>query len=199
MEYPSIPRQVNGQSHDTVDMYCFNTPQEARNFYPIAKQRLLSVNNWHKVMQHRKPVFTLYDETGKQQDGPPEVGDFIRIDLAGPGNPSGQGYDWVRITQLEERTDDFISMKLSPAPSPISKTRSSAHFYQEQASNTLVLRIIHNCIYAEAHGRNELKNITDGQLLARGRNLIVAFMAKLGVGNIQWKQLTKGIVTPEKD
>ena len=51
----------------------------------------------------------------------------------------------------------------------------------------------------QINGRNEVPNTKEAQtLLARLRNAIVALGAIVGIANLQWSSLAKGLLEPEE-
>ncbi|HTM97890.1 MAG TPA: hypothetical protein VL088_04070, partial [Pedobacter sp.] len=54
-------------------------------------------------------------------------------------------------------------------------------------------------IQAEVHGRNELPNLKAGSIVDKARNAIIGLGAILGISVLQWKLLTKGIVSLHND
>ncbi|MCP9234980.1 hypothetical protein [Lewinella sp. JB7] len=197
MKQPSFPLRRTGNHHDTLSMYCHDTPASAREAYIRAVQHLYNVNHWRKLNDAVKTDFLLCDARGQALDRPARTGDLIRIDVVGPGSPSGGGYDWVSIQQLEEVNGDtpYAAMTVVPCPGPQSDDPAVAHFFAEGATNTFVVRRLGNCVLAEVHGRNERPNTDAPPLLDRVRNEAVALLGTVGLSKIQWKDWTAGVVS----
>lgn len=176
-------------------MYCHDT--DAGPAFHEARRRLFAVNQWQSLNPSLHTGFRHYDAHGEPVERKPRPGDCIRIDLPGPGSPSGGGYDWVSVTALTEEEGDFpfASMTLAPCPDPRSGEKEVAHFYARGATNTLVVRRIGNCVQAEVHGRNEVPNNHEPALLDRLRNEAVALAGKVGLGKIQWADWAHGLVS----
>lgn len=85
-------------------------------------------------------------------------------------------------------------MTLQPCANPTSDDPDTAHFYQADSTNTLVIKRLGNCVLAAAHGRNEVNNTSEVPLLDRTRNKMVTLGAKLGLGAVQWQTLTDAFV-----
>lgn len=197
MLYPDIPLQQEGDGHDIVHMQCFNSVAQADRCFSLMSDRLLAVNEWHSL-EGMNAEFQLVAPDGLSVATVAEVGIYIRINLPGPGNPEGHGYDWVKIVDLQEGAADewaFMAMTVKPAPEPGNKPGNTAHFFKEKASSTFVVRKIGSCVQAEVHGRNEIKNTGEGTLAKRARNQLMALGAKLGLSEIQWNKWTEGLVS----
>ncbi|NJB86365.1 hypothetical protein GGR26_002133 [Lewinella marina] len=195
MTGPALPPRREGSHHDTVSMHCHDS--DATGAYREAHARLLNINGWHLLNQAVRTEFQLCDADGSPVDRLPRVGDCIRIDLPGPGSPSGGGYDWVAITEMDEVDGEFpyASITVAPCPAPGTDEEAVAHFFAAGATNTFVVRRVGNCVQAEVHGRNEKPNNTDPALLDRIRNEAVALAGKVGLSNIQWIDWARGVVS----
>ncbi|THH40590.1 hypothetical protein [Neolewinella litorea] len=195
MNSPKFPPRREGSHHDTVSMYCHDGPADGA--YRLAVSRLLKVNEWGSLHKAIRTDFRLCDGRGDTLDRAPRPGDYIRIDLPGPGSPSGGGYDWVRITGVEEVEGEapYASMTVEPCPDPRGDEEAVAHFYARGASNTFVIRKVGQCVQAEVHGRNERPNNSDPAMLDRVRNEAVALAGKVGLGKIQWQDWAAGVVS----
>lgn len=176
-------------------MYCHDV--DATAAYRLAVDRLFAVNGWHELNNSFKTQFWLCDSEGAPVDRKPVAGDYVRIDLTGPGSPSGDGYDWVRIEQIEagDGDDPYAAMTVTPSANPLSQDPAIAHFFAAGATNTFVVRRLGNCVTAEVHGRNEVPNTEGVPLLDRVRNESVALLGSVGLSKIQWKDWTRGVVS----
>lgn len=198
MTYPSIPAQRSGSRHDTVSMRCLDTTAEADSFYQEVLRRVQDVNHWQDLSKDIKADFILCDDRGHKVTGKPAAGHYMKIDIPGPGNPSGEGYDWVKIIDIQEGSaaDTFFAMTVRPTANPTSEEDQTAHFYEEEASSTFVVKRLGTCVLAAVHGRNEQNNTDTGPFLDRTRNKLIAVGAKLGLSAIQWQAVTDAFVEP---
>ena len=176
-------------------MHC--TDAGAAAAYARVRERLYAVNDWRELNDNIRADFRICDATGREVARTPMEGDHIRIDLPGPGSPAGGGYDWVRVTDISEDTSEepWASLTVTPSADPRVEGGDIAHFFAEGATNTFVVRRIGNCILAEVHGRNERPNVKEGGRLDRLRNEAVALAGKVGVGKVQWKDWTDGLLS----
>ena len=195
MSSPQIPPRRQGSHHDTVSMHCVDAG--AAEAYARVKVRLYAVNGWRELNDNIRAEFQVCDPAGGEVARPPGKGDYIRIDLPGPGSPAGGGYDWVRVTEIDEDNgaEPWASLTVTPSSDPRGSGEEIAHFYAAGATNTFVVRRVGNCILAEVHGRNERPNVNEGGRLDRLRNEAVALAGKVGLGKVQWKDWTDGVVS----
>lgn len=190
-----VPRQVIGSQMDVVEERKLSNLIQAQEFFSIAAKRLLEVNEWSKISGLSD--FKIFAPEGKEAMRSAQKGDFIRIDIPGPGPVSGDGFDWVMIEEIKkdhEGDQEMISMCVRPCPSPFNNDKQTAHFLKNHATSTFIVRRDGITVWAEEHGRNEQANTDEGNLIDRTRNLIVGFSAKLGLSYPQWKLLVKGLL-----
>src|SRR6218665_1146590 len=125
-----VPAQREGSAYDTISERVFPTEKLAKLHFQVASKRLLAVNHWHKVTTEEKTLFGLIDGRGEQVERMPAIGDYIRIDIPGPMNHSGDGYDWVKIEDIfedEEIHEEFISIRVRPSSNPENQKAETAH------------------------------------------------------------------------
>lgn len=109
-------------------------------------------------------------------------GFYISIDLPGPGPDAGDGLEWVMIektaTEGSNKTaEEYLLMTVRPVPDPRKPDATVAHFFQDVATNTLIIRRDGRNIRAGSHGRNETPNNADVDLHDKIRNTTVALLA----------------------
>jgi hypothetical protein len=187
-----VGSELNASSEETL-----STLQEALLHYSIVKQRLLNVNKWFEYAMVPLSSFKLFDHTGRVVDRPASEGDYIRIDIPGPGTKTGQGYDWVVVESILEESDSdasVISMTVRPSAHPLSDNQHTAHFLTDVASSTFQIKRSGLVVIAEQHGRNEMPNRDTDSTFDNLRNTVVGWSAKLGFAYPQWKSLVKGLV-----
>lgn len=200
MEAPKlIPKQEHGASTDTISKIKLDSVEEALWEFEIVKDRLLNVSKWHELSGEILARFQLTDASGAELSGSAKEGDYIRINVPGPGNKSGEGYDWVRIEKIESISDEsesleFVAIKVRPCPSPVNEELSTAHFFKNIATSTFVVKRINSTISAEVHGRNEETNTDTPDVSDKIRNFIVGLGAMLGFSKVQWKSLVDGLI-----
>lgn len=190
-----VPPQLVGSQMDAVEERKLSTLIQAQDFFAAAEKRLLAVNEWGKLSGLSD--FKVFTPDGKEAMRSAQKGDFIRIDIPGPGPLSGDGFDWVMVEEIKSEhggDQEMISMCVRPCPSPLNQDKEVAHFLKDHATSTFIIRRDRITVWAEEHGRNEQANVSDGNLIDRARNLVVGFSAKLGLSYPQWKLLVKGLL-----
>lgn len=195
-----IPEQNDGGKLDTTAKAEFTSAAEAKEFYKIAKGRLLRVSEWSEICKVPLSTFTLIDPAGHKVEREALEGDYVKIDIPGPGTHSGEGFDWVRIEKIrEEITPDLavLTLQARPSANPMNEDTNTAHFFTSQATSTFQVKQIGNTVYAEEHGRNEVANTDTSFLTDNIRNTLVGFSAKIGFSYPQWKSLVEGIVNTD--
>ncbi|RYG12953.1 MAG: hypothetical protein EOO07_18310 [Chitinophagaceae bacterium] len=200
MKNTLIPLQESGSEMDLQSTEEFATIAEAKSFFELAKLRLQDVNNWDRTCGTNATNFKI-----TLADGTPsfrlEVGNLIKIDVPGPGTLTGEGYDWVRIEQIEENTsaedEEWFGFRVRPCPNPGNNDKDIAHFFSKSATSTFMVRQKGTLVIAEMHGRNETPNTGSNKIVDGIRNTIVGWSAKMGLSYPQWKLLMDGLLKKE--
>lgn len=193
----NVPKQREGNHSDSISTRHFATEELAKSYFEVVKERLFDINHWHKYSGQEKAEFTLYDSSGSAVERLPQLGDFVKIDIPGPGNTTGDGFDWVLVEDILTGNNDhtdLISMRLRPAVNPLKHKPDTAHFFDEVATSNVVIIRQGNAISAEVHGRNEKPNVTDVNLIDKVRNTFVAMGGFFGASKIQWDSFTEGLI-----
>lgn len=194
-----IPKQKQGASTDTVSKIKLDTVDQALWDFEIVKDRLLDVSHWHDLSSEILAKFQLIDVEGNKLYRRAREGDYLRINIPGPGNKDGEGYDWVRIeliefTENEGESFEYVAMTVRPCPSPLNDEQATAHFFKNIATSTFLVKRKYNVISAEVHGRNEKPNTDSESISSQIRNLVVGIGAILGFSKMQWQSLVDGLV-----
>jgi hypothetical protein len=194
-----VPIQKKGSYHDTEAKKTYADPEQVNEGFNILKERFMLINNWKSYCGEGFADFKLFDSEGRMVERFPLIGDYIRIDIPGPGTVEAKGYDWVEITDLfEEQTHDicldFMMMTCRPSKNPQDKTSEHiVHFYSDQATSTFGIFKGRNFIEAGIYGRNETPNM-DAEFIDKARNLMIAAGGMIGISKIQWKTLVDGFL-----
>lgn len=187
-----VPAQKSGGFHDTESRKVFDQALIPEKF-EILKKRFFSVNQWESYSGKAFAAFKLHNFNGDPVDREPLIGDFIRIDIPGPGEAEAKGYDWVKITDIcfyEDSFSESLSITCEPSVNPQNKkSRHIAHFYSSAASSTFMISRSTDHLQAAVYGRNERPN-RNAKFLDVIRNLVIAIGGMMGIAKIQWKQLT---------
>nr|WP_315034013.1 hypothetical protein [uncultured Chryseobacterium sp.] len=194
-----VPIQKKGSYHDTESKRKYVHSEPTEKAFSILRERLLSINNWKSYCGDEFADFKLFESEGKMVNRFPLIGDYIRIDIPGPGTLEDKGFDWVQIVDLSEgQTDsvwlDFVMLTCRPSKNPKDKkSEHIIHFYSDEASSTFGVFKGRDFIQAGIYGRNETPNM-DAKFLDKARNLLIAAGGMVGVSKIEWKTLANGLL-----
>lgn len=193
-----VPEQISGSEMNAIERVLCPSVMEAKKFYSVVKNRLTNVNAWAKMAKLPMSTFKLFDYAGRAVERNAEEGDFIRIDIPGPGTRTGHGYDWVIVEAVVEESQakaEVISMRVRPAAHPLGEDECVAHFLKSCATSTFQVKRIGKGVFAEEHGRNEVANLETDHLFDNIRNAIVSAGARIGFSYPQWKSLVAGLLS----
>jgi len=192
---PDIPAQYTGKQLDLEARAVLPDEEDARDFFQVAKRRLLDINHWYDIAEIPVSTFVLTDPYGGEAvKYRPSENDKIRIDIPGPGPSTGEGYDWVIVEDITEVADTICSLTLRPTNNPLKLDEETAHFFKDTATSTLIVERNGREVIARYHGRNEVANTDTDSIVDNARNAAVGIGAKLGLSYPQWKSLIEGLV-----
>jgi len=192
-----IPPQNEGKQADLLEKKTLPDEDSAQQTFSTASDRLLHPQRWQELCGKAGAAFAVISDELQQVDRPLKEGDYLRIDIPGPGTGAGEGYDWVRVAMLqsgEEAGIRRLGIKLEPSANPESRGDATAHFFKAGSSSTLEIILEGNIIEAHYHGRNEVINNETGKLGDDLRNTVVGAGAKAGLSEAQWTALLKGLI-----
>lgn len=191
-----IPEQYQGIHKEIHEVAEHAEAHVAAEAFEEAKRRLRNVNGWTRTAVGDSAVFQLCDIDGNPVERDAEQGDLVRIRLPGAKRPDGT-YDWVQLPQIREGVDPdghaWILLTTKPVADPTATADSTAHFFDDGSTGTFIIRLNGNNVEGNHYGRNELPN-TEGGLLEKARALIVTIGAYLGMSDVQWRNLVKGLL-----
>ena len=193
-----IPAQEKGKQVDITETVSASDSNEAKHLFLQARNRLFDVNNWSDISKGLSASFVLTDQYGSPKKGIPAVHDHFRIDIPGPGTKAGEGFDWVRVEMVEDNRDpdfttEYTLIKVRPSEDP-AKQEGVAHFLQEHATSSFIVKREGNLVTAGVHGRNEKPNTESKKLFDKIRNSVIGTAAVIGIAAIQWQKLVKGLL-----
>jgi hypothetical protein len=188
-----IPENKEGTQTNTERSIEFATEEESKQFFQIAKKRLLDVNHWHKIAGNATADFQLTDEEGKPVNRTAKEGDHFKIDIPGPGSITGEGNDWVKIESIQE-DENYIGIRVRPASNPTKERKDIAHFFNDNSTSSFIIKKEGKKITAGVYGRNEKPNTKTETVVDKIRNATVATGAISGFSKLQWKSLVNGLI-----
>jgi hypothetical protein len=196
-----IPQNKEGKKITASSSAHFGNHDEAAAFYQTARERLLSVGNWHQLAGRLSPEFMLTDEQGNEVNRIPREGDYFRIDIPGPGSQAGEGYDWARVegvNEVNQGATQSMAIMVRPASNPKNDDPQVAHFLSGKSSSTFMVALENNLVTASIYDRNIEANEETKKPVDKLRNALAGFGAKHGFSKWQWQTLTDAIVENKK-
>ena len=196
-----IPAQHTGVSASSKSRIKCRNGNQAQEAYRVAATRLLNVNHWHDYAGIATAAFRLTDREGNPLNREVAKGDYIRINIPGPGNPEGNGDDWVQVLQVGNKNQDHLQLTyltVRVSDNPLDAKTATAHFFDQAATSTFVVYRENLTITAAVYGRNERVNRKTGNWFTRLRNWLIYMGAQLVFSNLQWKSLTRGLLRQEQ-
>ena len=190
-----VPEQKSGGFHDTETYVKFEKALIPLK-YEALKKRFFSVNQWKSYCGEAFADFKLYSSNGSPVGRDPQKGDFVRINIPGPGETEAKGYDWVEVVDIcyyEDSHSESIVITCRPSRNPTDKSSHIAHFYSSKATSSFVIQRYSTHLKAAVYGRNESPNL-NANFIDIIRNLAVAIGGMMGIAKIQWRQLTNGFL-----
>lgn len=198
---PSIvPEQRTGADIDVKGSVILPHETAAREFFRIAMDRLQSVSEWARISGDLTAEFELTDSNGNTVNGKISKGDLLRIDIPGPSNQTGSGYDWVKVEETEfvsNPNTDRYSFRVRPAQNPQSPDKDIAHFYSDESTSTFTVVREKNVVSAAVYDRNTKPNTEDTSTIGKVRDTVVGAAGVAAFSKIQWQNLVDGILRAE--
>jgi hypothetical protein len=195
----AIPEQHEGNSSDVEQHLDGSTLRQAHSIFVEGARRLININKWKDISGTLSATFQLTDDHGTPLDRVARPGDYIRIDIPGPGTSTGHGYDWVRIEVIEDKPNpvgdrESFVITVRPVSSPLNNEPDVAHFFDDKATSSFVVKRNGLRVTAAEHGRNELPNKDVERTTDKVRNTMVANAATSGLSALQWNWLVQGVL-----
>ena len=195
-----VPKQYTGKEIEARDYVELEDENEAMSFYEIIKGRLLNVNNWHQLAGVISARFQLVDTEGNKVDRFPQIGDYLRIDIPGPGSKEGDGFDWARVEEINEVNDgeiQSIGFCVRPSHNPLGDKSKTSHFYSDESTGSFIVTREKNRISSWIIDRNIKPNDEAESLTDKIRDVAVGMGAMGKFSEIQWQNLASGIIRKE--
>lgn len=197
-----IPENIKGKSLDIEYSIIAPNREEANDVFKKAAKRMLNLNIWQQLGGFLSAEFTLTDDTGQKLERLAALGDFIKIDIQGPGSSAGSGFDWVSIEAMEDNSnagaeEENVAMRVRSCRQPGKINQEVAHFFTGDATSTFIIYRNLNTVTSFYYGRNEVLNSATGKVLDNIRNVVMGGVAVAGVSEIQWNTLIKSFLERE--
>lgn len=191
-----VPPQRSGKAIDAEASAVLSTEKTAAVFFELVRNRLQHVNSWSVIAGKLSAEFQIVNREGIEVFRKAHEGDYLRIDIMGPGGTSGGGYDWVRIEQLEEDVEnDRFGFRVRPASHPASHRSITNHFYDEDSTSSFLVFRSGRRVTVRISDRNIKANDEASDPVEKLRNRVVAWAARARFSEIQWQSLADGLVS----
>jgi hypothetical protein len=192
-----VPPQFTGQEIETASTQVLKTEANAESLYNEARKKLLDVNNWNKVAGIVTARFQIIDEKGKEVNREVKKGDYLRIDIPGPGSKEGDGYDWVFVEVMNEINNGSVQsagFRVRPDKNPFGEKNETAHFYSKEATSSFIIIRENTKVISWIVDRNLLPNTESGSLVDKVRDVAIGISAIAGFSKVQWQGLADGLI-----
>lgn len=198
---PSIvPGKASGANIDVKASVILSDETTAREFFRIAMDRLRTVSEWAHLAGNLSAEFQLTDRAGNVINTEVTKGDLIKIDIPGPPNTDGDGYDWVEVEETEFTSSsegDEYSFRVRPTQSPLSPDRETKHFYSDESTSTFTIQREKNVVSAAVYDRNTKPNTDDDTVIGKVRDSVVGVAGVTVFSRVQWQNLVDGILAKD--
>ena len=192
-----VPPQSAGQEIEVETIKEFRNEADAKSFFNVAKKKLLDVNNWNKIAGAITAQFQIIDEKGREVSREVKKGDYLRIDIPGPGSKEGDGYDWVLVEELKEIEKgslQSVGFRVRPHENPFGEKSETAHFYSKEATSSFIITRENSKLISWIIDRNLLPNTESGSLADKVRDVVVGVSAIAQFSRVQWQGLADGLI-----
>ena len=196
-----IPTQFAGQEIEVEATKELKNEAEAKSLYNVAKKKLLDVNNWKKIAGTITAQFQIINEKGEEVTRYVKKGDYLRINIPGPGSKGGEGYDWVLVEELKEinmESLQSVGFRVRPNENPFGEKNETSHFYSKEATSSFIICRENSQLISRIVDRNLLPNTESGSLVDKVRDVVVGVSAIAGLSKLQWQQLANGLIKNQK-
>ena len=192
-----IPGQFKGQELEVDASQVAGNETAARSLYELAKKKLFSVNDWHQVVAGVTARFQIVDQDGNEVSRNVNKGDYLRINIPGPGNKEGDGYDWVVVEELKEINKELFQsagFRVRPTENPFGKKNETAHFYSNETTSSFIITRENVKVVSWIVDRNMLPNIEAESIVDKVRDVMVGVSGIAGFSKVQWQGLADGLL-----
>ncbi len=197
-----LPPQYTGTEIEATASIELSDEIEAKHFFEEVKNRLLYVNNWHEVAGIISARFRVINKDGAEVNRSVTKGDYLKIDIPGPGSTEGDGFDWVSVEELKEVGDEnmqSLGFRVRPTNNPGGSKNETAHFYSDEATSNFIITREKLTITAWIVDRNTKPNADVESLTDKIRDTSVGISAIGFFSKLQWQQLANGLVKKATD
>ena len=192
-----IPGQFKGQELEVEASQVAGNETAAQSLYELAKKKLFSVNDWHRIVAGLTARFQIVDQDGNEVSRNVNKGDYLRINIPGPGNKEGDGYDWVVVEELKEINKGSFQaagFRVRPTENPFGKKNETAHFYSNETTSSFIITRENVKVVSWIVDRNMLPNTEAESIVDKVRDVMVGVSGIAGFSKVQWQGLADGLL-----
>jgi hypothetical protein len=189
-----IPGNWQGKATNLQHSKTAANENVATEIFHTACERLFSPSGWHRLAGVASAGFTHFNSPLEKVTRAVQAGDFLRIDIPGPGPSDGGDYDWVKVEMAETDRRIYCGLLLRACANPFSDALNTAHFFTSDATSSFIIERSALTVTASYHGRNEIANKTQASPKDKLRNSLVAMGAMAGLSELQWTALLKSFI-----
>ncbi len=192
-----VPAQYTGKEIEAEASVELKDDNAAKIFFDAVKERLLRVNNWHRIAGIISARFQLIDANGEEVNRNAAKGDYLKIDIPGPGSKEGGGYDWVCIEDVREVAEGDMQstgFRVRPTQNPFGNKNETAHFYSDESTSNFIVTREKTRISAWIIDRNIKPNEDAESLMDKIRDTAAGMSAIASFSKIQWQMLAEGLI-----
>jgi len=192
-----VPKQRTGKAIDANGTIELNSHDESKAFFALVKERLENVNGWSRITEGLSATFQVVDKDGREVDRPVKKGDFLKIDVPGPGSKTGDGYDWVMVEDVEHTTKDDVEsfgFRVRPTENPHNSKSDIAHFYSQESTSSFMVHRDGCVVHATVKDRNTKPNADAESTVDKIRDAVVGAAGVVSFSKIQWQGLVDGLL-----
>lgn len=118
-----------------------NSVEDADEYFLVAKDRLLDVNEWNNILTDNKNTFALTNAHGQKLHRDAHCGDMIKASIAYDATPKDR---WLHIDKIQydsypDINAEQISMNLQLSYSPSGNGIDLSQYPKEERSFTVVI------------------------------------------------------------
>ena len=187
-----IPPAGDEPHKEFMEEQVCTTTAAAENLFEKAVHQMRQPHRWKDLAGVLSADFQPHTSRGKPFEGPVKEGDLLKIKV---GSLLPLGEDWVVISHFvaaQEKEVSAAALQVHPCAPPA--TGTTEHFFDACATSTWIICRQNTTVRAYYYGRQEVANEESKGLLRTVRDKVVAAAAVMGIADLQWKALLKGML-----
>jgi hypothetical protein len=189
-----VPEHLRGIQKDLSFAVTIESGEDADDWFVEAMDRLLKINDWNKLSNTIKLLFSLTDHHGKNVSRRAHRGDYIKILSKGNTSIADHEPHWILVEAIEyddypDNDKETIAIHLQPSIGPFQK--NGYHHDNMEASGTFVIERQAKKLTASYHSRND---ISETIAAAQDHEILSAIISWFSIPHQQWEDLIKNFI-----